>query len=413
MDECKLLRVRYDILYKALQTSKADVVDLAFQLYSRDILSQTLREEVSEAMTPRDAASKLLRATERWIETHPRDLCTFVECLATFPPWRENAEELKAKLDEMESKLVKAQPVSEEVAPTSFSPLTQRHSLNLHPIREQREREVFNLRSAPLHRRHLPKTDSEASLPTGKVFQQASSPQSTTTITLTSDRCTSSEDPLPGDLTDSPTHLLCSQTSSLSSQISSCSDDDVLSMKESFEDVLEKYLNMKRKLHGKNKKMKAMQKDFDAGMAAANSANMELQEKMETLELENCQKTEALEAARKSVFDSNLQKQQLMDQLKDRTIALQRCRQLCMVLDARVKEANKGINFYEEYQKSEERSRELERSLENYKRLATEHEGKIKHLEMQIEILVSLPSLTSIDDEECTEQKETCASDSP
>ena len=410
MDECKLFRVKYEILYKALQTSKHDVVDLAFQLYSKEILSQTMREEVSEAATPRDAASRLLRATEKWIETHPRDLCTFVECLATFPPWRGNAEEMKTKLDEMESKLVQPQPVSEEVV-SSCSPLTQQQSLNIrlfisptgavttNPVPEQNERETFNLRSAPVHRKHPQKRDSEASLQTSKVFQQASSPLSTAAHALSSDRRTGSEASVPEEVTDhsddSPTQLLCSQTSSLSSQISSCSDEDALSMKESFEDILEKYRTMKCKLHGKDKKMKDVQKKYDSGMASANAANMELQEQMKALELENCHMTDELEAARKSVFESNLRKQQLIDQLQDRSIALKRCQDVCMVLEAQVEEAKKGINFYDKYQKSEERSSELEKELEYYKQLAIEHKDNIQHLEMQIDILVSSSSITS------------------
>ena len=61
---------------------------------------------------------------------------------------------------------------------------------------------------------------------------------------------------------------------------------------------------------------------------------------MESLELENSRKKDKLEEARQSVVARNAQKQQLVDQLQDSTLARKKYQDLCLTLQLQITEAS-------------------------------------------------------------------------
>jgi hypothetical protein len=437
--ECELFRQKWELLHRDLKAAKADAETLAGMLYSKAMVGKGVRDEVCDpACTPNRAASRLLSAVESRIESYPRDMGTFVDLLSTFAPWQEHAEEMKKKIVEMESRLTLAQPVSESSG--SQSPHTHQQPVNIHliisssgvaavqaasgasggsvqatasPVHEQtQENELFQFtRGPPVHRKHRQSSHSE--MP-NKPFTQTTSPFSNTSRNFYDhplQHSSTSLSAIPEEVTDqsSPDDgpaMLCSQTSSLSSQSSTSStiEEDVFSMKGSLEGIIVKYRHLEHKLRSKDRMMKGLEdelattkKTYETGMATANEAHRELQGQMMSLQLENKQLREEMEVTRESVVASNLRKQHLLDQLQSCHTEAKQYRDLCAELEVKVQEANQGINFYAEYQKAEAKRKEHEETIERYKRTVADLQEKIGLLETEIEILVSVESsITSV-----------------
>ena len=425
--ECELFRQKWELLHRDLKAAKADAEILAGKLYSKALVGPGVRDEVFDpACTPNRAASRLLNAVESRIESYPRDIVTFVEVLGTFAPWKEHAEDMKKKLAEMESRLTLAQPVSESSG--SHSPHTSQQPVSIHlfisssgvaagsvhatasPVHEQKQESFQFTRGPPVHRKHQQSSHSHE-IPS-KPFTQTTSPLSNTSRSLYDNplqQSNTSLSAIPEEVTnDSPPDdgpaMLCSQTSSLSSQSSTAStiEEDVFTMRGSLEGILVKYRRLEHKLRDKNKKLKAKdeelattKKTYDSGMAAANEAHRELQGQMMSLQLENKQLREEVEVTRDGVVAGNLQKQKLLDQLQSCHTEAKQYRDLCVELEVKVQEANQGIDFYEEYQKSEAKRKEQEETIERYKCKVTDLQEKIGFLETEIEILVD-SSITSV-----------------
>ena len=373
-------------------------------------------EVCDTAVTPSKAASRLLSAMETRIESHPQDIKTFIELLGSFAPWKDAADDMRRKIAEMESQVILAKPVSESssyhsqahqqpfnirvfISPGSTGVVATESQTELH-----QERTTFQLRSAPVHRKHPESNQSVATTPASKHFTQVSSPLSSSSHDL-SDRQSSSSSlaviPEEEAKQISPKGSLHSPPISLSSQSSTSSaiEEEVLSVRGTLDVILQKCRRLEHKLCRKDRKVKALeeelatkQKTYDSGMATANQANIELQDQMMSLQLENKQVKEEVDIARRSVVTSNQQKQQLLDQLQDYYTEVKKYQDLCAKLEVQVKEANQGINFYAEYQKAEATMKEQEQTIESYKRTIKEHEEKITLLETEIDILVSVDS---------------------
>ena len=287
--ECQLLRSKFDLLHADLESAAVDTTKLAYQLYSKSILGKGVRSEVDEATTPGKAASKLLGAIENRIETHPRDLHTFLECLATFPTWQHHADDMAKKLKEIEAQLVQPLPVSD---PSSFSPASSavggghpvdiRLIINsssrvsavpvLHDNHTQEQSSNFMLRSAPVHRKHPPQqTTASTPLQSSKPFSNAYSPSSNSLSSLSSDQslstCTSSASlaVITEETTDThdhspPNDSIPLRTPSLGSQTSTSStfEEEVVSMKGSLDELLTKFCNLRSKLRARERELKTL-----------------------------------------------------------------------------------------------------------------------------------------------------------
>lgn len=413
MNECELFRQKMEHLYSSFQGAKADAEGLAIALYSRSIVGKGVRDEVCDsAVTPSKAASKLFSAVETRIESNPRDINTVIDLLENFAPLKEHTDDMRRRLAEIESRVTLPQPVSE-----SSSQSQANQPVNIHliisggvgvlqnPPQPSQERDIFELGSAPVERKHPVSYHNDPTA--GKIFTQATSPLANSSPDL-SERQSSvpSLSMIPEEAScpnDFPARL-DSQASSLTSQLSTSSsmEEEILSMRGSFDGIIQKYRSLHRQLRQKNRKVKSLeeeltvkQKTYERGMDSANQENRQLLDQMMSLQLENKQLKEEADDARASVMTSNLQKQQLLDQLQGYFTEVKRYRELCEKLELQVKEASEGIDFYSQWQKAEAKMKEQEEKIELYKRIIKEHEEKIGLLETEIEILVSAESSTA------------------
>ena len=406
--ECsKIFRSKFNKLHADLTSASADTVKLAIALYSRSIVGKGVREEVSNAATPERAASKLLGAVETRIESHPRDITHFLECLGSFSTWQHHAEEFALRLKEVEAHMVKPLPVSEpNSSPASLGsgalgrqPVDIRLFISssgvvVNPVRDpqHREQENFELRSAPVHRKHQPTPSDTPSQPGGKHFPQASSPASSVTLTPSSS-CSLSviAEETRGDFSPSEDGTPPQRSPSLASQTSTCStfEDDVLSMKGSLDELLQKFWTLRNKLRTTRAERDSDRKRFAAGIEVANQETNELKEQVDTLQYENRELHEELDTMRERVVEGNRQKKKLMEQLRASYDELKHYKELCVKLEGHVKAAAGETNCVE-YQMSEERVKELEA----YKEKVKEYEEKIELLEMEVNFLLGSGSIS-------------------
>lgn len=412
MNESEVFRQKYEHIHHVLESAGADTGKLTIQLYSHSIIGKGVRDAVCEATTPTKAATTLLKAVETRIELHPQDIWTFVGLFSSFCTWEDLAEDMKQALTEIESKLTQPQPASDDTLSSSISP---QQPLNIrlfisphtggsaiHPMPEQRKqsKERMVLRSAPPHRRQVQPTPPPLSL--SKPFPQASSPSSSRDLTSPDQQsCTPST---VRESTDDPTSDKCLsvlRSYSTTSQ-SSIFEEEVGSMKESLEGLLEKHCRLKDKLHEKDREAKALQEELsmkkaehETEMAAADQERKILKGELKTLKCTNEAMKGEVESARKSVEASNLLNQQLMERHRQCYAELKQFQDHCSVLEEKLKEATKNINFLEEYQKSEERAKELEVEVVSCKQTIIKLTDKIELLEMEIEIFADRTSLGS------------------
>ena len=425
MNECELFRQKMEPLYSSFQAAKADAEGLAIALYSRSIVGKGVRDEVCDsAVTPSKAASKLLSAVETRIESYPRDINTFIDLLETFPPLKEHADDMRRKLNEMESRIMLPQPVSESSLqsqtnqPVNIRLIISGGSSVLANGNQPEERDTFELRSAPVHRKRPESSHNEPTA--SKSFTQPSSPLVNSSLDLSERHSSSSSLSMIPEEATCPNIVpgrLDSQTSSLTSQLSTSSsiEEEIVSVRGSLDGIIQKYRSLQRQLRHKDKKVKSLeeeltvkQKMYEGGMDSANQENKQLQDQMRSLRLENKQLKEEVDDARASVVTSNFLKQQLLDQLQGYFTEVKKYREHCEKLELQVKEASEGIDFYSEYQKAEAKVKEQEEKIESYKRIIKEHEEKIALLETEIEILVSAESssytstagITSVSDQD-------------
>jgi predicted nucleic acid-binding Zn-ribbon protein len=421
--ECQLFRSKFDLLYADLESAAADTTRLAYQLYSRSIVGKGLRSEVEEAATPGRAASKLLGAVESRIESHPRDLDVFVKCLGTFPTWEHHAEDMAKKMKEMEAQMVRPLPVSD---PSSFSPASSAPGAG-HPVDirliifpnggsavpvcgGEQPQEPFVLRSAPVDRKHPPQPTASSPAPSSKPFQQTSSPSTNSLSSLSSDHTTpscstssASLSVITEEATDDPPPLGDSMPLRTNSQTSTAStfEEDVILMKGSLEELMEKYCSLRRKIDSRDKQVKTMQAElarsketFAAAIETANQETKDLQKQVDMLQVENRELRDDLERTRESVMASNQQKQALLHHLQMSFEELKQCKELCSRLEEQMKASTQDGELMEKYQRSKERERELEEQLEACKKTVIEYGDKIQLLEMEVNVLLGSGSLS-------------------
>ena len=423
--ECQIFRAMFNKLHADMESAPADTAKLAIKLYSSTIVGKGVRDTVVEAATPSKAASKLLGAVETWVESHPQEIGSFFDCLGSFPTWQEHVEDFARRLKEMEIRMVKPMPVSEPFSspadlgmPSSGlqqQPLDIRLYISssgdtkVGPVHGQPSQEkVFELRSAPAHRKHsqLQEVDFEAGSVTpgqpggGKLFQHTASPLTNSTRTLSpglgtascslsvvAKEATSNGNSLTDDETQ-PQRLtsLVSQTST-----SSALEEDMMSIKGSLDQYLTKCCSLISRLKSENRALRAEQvkekKEFAAAIEAANQETNELRKQVYALKYKNRELSEELESTRESVVDSNKKKKQLMEQLRDSYDELKHRTELCSKLEAQVKAVAGEANFMQ-CQQQEERVRELEDELEAYRKTNAELEDKIQLLEMEVNFLL-------------------------
>ena len=413
--ECQLLRSKFDVLHTDMESAAADTAKLANQLYSRNVVGRGVRSAVDDAATPGKAASKLLGAVENRIESHPRDLHVFVECLAKFATWEHHAEDMAMRMKEIEAQMVQPLPVSE---PSTCSPASVGgggHPVDIRLVifpnggaRGDLQPGSFVLRSAPVHRKHPPQPTTPQS--TTRPFNQTSSPSTTSLSSLvTSEHSTpTSTASLPiiteettDDLTP-PTDGIPLRTPSLGSQTSTSStyEEDVILIKGSLDELMAKHCSLRRKLCSREKHLQGeLTKSKEAFATALETANQEtndLKKQVDSLTHENQGQREDLDRARESVLASNQQKQTLLQRNQMLYDKLKQSEELCLRLKEQVKAATQdgGSDLLEKYQRSRDRERELEEQLEACRNTVTEYGDKIELLEVEVNILVGPGSLS-------------------
>ena len=409
--ESELFRLKYEEIHSVLHSAGTDTEKLTNQLYSCSVVGPGVRDEVCDAGTPSRAASMLLRAVETRIKSHPQDIWKFVNRLSSFSTWEDLAEEMRQKLEEMESQLMQPQPASDDTVSSQQSLnirlfISPTGEATVHPVpaqsvpgRKQSKERVFELRSAPPHRRQ-PQTSCTPPQPS-KPFPQASSPLQTSSQDLESPdqpnaTSTTRDDP-PANVSSEAVRRSLSTVSQESSI-----EEEVGSMKESLGVLLDKHCRLKDRLHEKDREAKALQQELatrkeehETEVAAADQERKILKEQVKTLEFENDAMKNQVEEARKSVAASNQLNHQLVERQRQCYAELKRYQDRCSALEEQLKEATKNVNFLEEYHTSEERAKDLERELGSCKETITRLKDKVELLEMEIEIFAERTSLSS------------------
>ena len=417
--ECRLFQKTFKRLHDCIQT---DVENFTLQLYSDGLVCKGVRDKVySNVVTPSQATTKLLCAVESKIETNTAYLSEFIEALGSNTPWTEVADDLRRELFLIQSPQVRPElesgshtlktRSSEPCLPTTAMPPLPLHS-HSHPAPVIHiEKLVVTPGQGPIPEyvnpvRAMPATQppEETGMPpvAKSVVQSPPSHQGsdlvseekTTTAGCMSTLVEQENQGFPGR---SETLLIQSQTSSISSQSSVCSvtEEEIQSVQESMITLLNKVQKMERKLKKKDQKLNTMKqerakerKTYEDGMAAANQENKELHEQVHSLQLHSQELEDKLTGAHEAMRKSDQQKQCLLSQLTEYHRNMLQCQEKCQRLEAQVKKANAGNNFYADYQTSVVRVQELESEVEHLKITNQDYREKIELLEFEIDVLV-------------------------
>ena len=428
----QLFQKTFKQLQECIQT---DVEAFTLDLYSRGLVGKGVRDDVySSTVSSSKGATKLLCAVESKIESNEENFDQFIIALAAHPPWREVADNLKKELFFIRSPQVHAELESGARAPSrtlstdtrAFPslPAQQPHSLfNQHLRALSSQAPVIHIEKLVIQ---SPDTGPVAAKPE-QAFCHMHQPEIPVVPEL--QPCTvepsgtqeeeeetqsSAEKCLPpvmeeggGDQLDVDDLLLPPQTSSLSSQSSVCSltEEDIQSMEKMIGSLMSKCEKMTKKLRRKEKRMEVVKEEttrgrdeYESAMAAANEENKELRKQLQASQLRSQSLEEEVAAAKQNIVKSDQQKQYLLEQLTEQHKTIVECQEKCKKLEVQVKEANSAIDFYDAYQQSEAKARELEGDVERLKGTISKYTDHIELLEIEIEVLVSVEPYSSSND---------------
>ena len=425
----QLFQKTFKQLQECIQT---DVEAFTLDLYSRGLVGKGVRDDVlSCTVSSSKGATKLLCAVESQIESNEENFDQFILALAAHPPWREIADSLKKELFFNRSPQVHAELESGARVPSQSLPSDSRalpslsaqqpHSLfNRHLRALSSQAPVIHIEKLVIQSPDMgPVTVNPDSSEPGQAFYHMH--QQEIPVVPELQPCTvehsgvreeeaetqpSVENCLPpvmegggGNQLDVDNSLLPPLLSSLSSQSSVCSltEEDIQSMEKIIGTLMSKCEKMTKKLRRKEKKMETMEEEtvrgreeYDSAIAAANEENIELRKQFQASQLRNQSLEEEVAATKQNIVESDQQKQYLLEQLTKKHKTIVECQERCKRLEIQVKEANSSIDFYDAYQQSEAKARELEGEVEKLKGTISKYTDHIELLEFEIEVLVSV-----------------------